>query len=428
NLTVSATQTDTAGNTSTAANTTVRLDNVAPSALSITTPIEIDDIINGAEDADVLITGAGAEANAQINISITDSANNAPVTAQVTADGSGNWTLAGNEVDVSALANGTLTISATQTDEAGNQSNAETATVSLDNTIASPSISTPISTDGIINAAEDSSVLITGSGAEPGALLTVNIGGVQVQVTADSSGNWTIQSNELDISSLNNGALTVTVTQTDSAGNTSSGATQTITLDNRAPVAPVITTPIATDNVINAAEDNSLSLSGTAEADATIDVSIIDSANNAPVTAQVTADGSGNWTLTGSEIDVSSLTNGSLTINVTQTDVAGNRSNAATATVNLDNTIVAPSITTPIESDDIINAAEDNDVLITGTGAEANATVDIAITDGSYTDTAQVTADGSGNWSIAGSELDVSSFNNGNLTVSATQTDTAGNT
>ncbi|MER2490291.1 Ig-like domain-containing protein, partial [Catenovulum sediminis] len=66
--------------------------------------------------------------------------------------------------------------------------------------------------------------------------------------------------------------------------------------------------------------------------------------------------------------------------------------------------------------------------LIVGTGAESDAVLDIVISDGFNTDTAQVTADGSGNWSIAGSEIDVSAFNNGTLTVTATQTDDAGNT
>ncbi|MER2490827.1 hypothetical protein, partial [Catenovulum sediminis] len=68
----------------------------------------------------------------------------------------------------------------------------------------------------------------------------------------------------------------------------------------------------------------------------------------------------------------------------------------------------ALTITTPIETDGIVNAAEDNDVLIVGTGAESDAVLDIVISDGSNTDTAQVTADGSGNWTIAGSEIDVS--------------------
>ncbi|WAJ71411.1 cadherin-like domain-containing protein [Catenovulum adriaticum] len=427
-LTVSATQTDDAGNTSTVATQTITLDNTAPSAPVITTPIETDGIVNAAEDNDVLIQGTGGENNATVTVNITG--NNSSVSRTVTTDGSGNWSIAGSEIDVSAFNNGSLTVSATQTDEVGNTSTAATQSIMLDNAApTAPSISTPIEIDNIVNANEDDSVLISGSGAEANASLTITIGSVSIQTTADTNGNWTIESKEIDISALTNGTLTVAVTQTDDAGNESSSATQDITLDNAAPSAPVITTPIETDGIVNAAEDNDVLIAGSgAEADNSVTVTITDN-NNSTVSSTVTADGSGNWTLSGSELDVSAFNNATLTVSATQTDEAGNTSTAATQNITLDNQ--APSaltITTPIEGDGYINAAEDNDVLITGSGAEANVTVDIKISDGSNTETAQVTADGSGNWTIAGSEIDVSAFNNGSLTVSATQTDDAGNT
>ncbi|TMP37167.1 Ig-like domain-containing protein, partial [Pseudoalteromonas rubra] len=430
-LTVSATQADTAGNTSTAATQTITLDNAAPSALTITTPIETDGIVNAAEDNDVLIAGSGAEAGNSVTVTITD--NNSSVSRTVTADNSGNWTLSGSELDVSGLNNGTLTVSATQADTAGNTSTAATQTVTLDN--AAPSavtITTPIETDGIVNAAEDNDVLIAGSGAESGNSVTVTItdnnSSVSRTVTADSSGNWTLSGSELDVSGLNNGTLTVSATQADTAGNTSTAATQTITLDNAAPSAVTITTPIETDGIVNAAEDNDVLIAGSgAEAGNSVTVTITD--NNSSVSRTVTADNSGNWTLSGSELDVSGLNNGTLTVSATQADTAGNTSTAATQTITLDN--AAPSavtITTPIETDGIVNAAEDNDVLIAGSGAEAGNSVTVTITDNNSSVSRTVTADNSGNWTLSGSELDVSGLNNGTLTVSATQADTAGNT
>ncbi|MER2490290.1 Ig-like domain-containing protein, partial [Catenovulum sediminis] len=355
-----------AGNTSTVATQSITLDNTAPSAPVITTPIETDGIVNAAEDDDVLIVGTGAENNASVTVTITDN-NSSSVSRTVTADGSGNWTLSGSELDVSGLNNGTLTVSATQTDEAGNTSTAATQNITLDNAApTAPSISTPIEIDNIVNASEDDSVLISGSGAEANASLTITVGSVSIQTTADSSGNWTIESNEIDISALNNGSLTVSVTQTDDAGNTSSSGTSTITLDNNAPSAPTISTPIETDGIVNAAEDNDILIVGTgAESDAVLDIVISDGSNTD--TAQVTADGSGNWTIAGSEIDVSAFNNGSLTVSATQTDDAGNTSTVATQSITLDNTAPsAPVITTPIETDGIVNAAEDDDVLIVG--------------------------------------------------------------
>ena len=430
-LTVSATQTDGAGNTSAAATETITLDNQAPSAPVITTPIEGDGVVNAAEEGDVLVEGTG-EANATVDVSITDGSNPA-VTAQVTADGSGNWSLSGSELDVSGLDNGSLTVSVTQTDMAGNTSAAATATITLDNQApAAPVITTPIEGDGIVNAAEDGDVLVEGTG-EANATVDVSISdssnpAVTAQVTADGSGSWTLIGSELDVSGLDNGSLTVSVTQTDAAGNISTAATETVTLDNQTPSAPVITTPIEGDDIVNAAEDDDVLVEGTGEANATIDVSVSDGSNPA-VTVQVTADGSGDWTLTGNELDVSALDNGPLTVSVIQTDVAGNISAAATRTVTLDNVIpTAPTITTPIEGDDRVNAVEDDDVLVEGGGAEAGATIDVSISDGSNPAvTAQVTADGSGDWTLSGGELDVSGLDNGPLTVSVTQTDAAGN-
>ncbi|MDK1310614.1 Ig-like domain-containing protein, partial [Pseudoalteromonas ardens] len=428
--TMTARSTDTAGNTADGSGLSVTVD-TSVSAVSITTPIEVDGIVNAAEDNDVLIAGTGAESGNSVTVSITD--NNSTVSRTVTADGSGNWTLSGSELDVSSLNNGTLTVSATQTDTAGNTSNAATQSITLDN--AAPSavtITTPIETDGIVNAAEDNDVLIAGSGAESGNSVTVTItdnnSSVSRTVTADSSGNWTLSGSELDVSGLNNGTLTVSATQADTAGNTSTAATQTITLDNAAPSALTITTPIETDGIVNAAEDNDVLIAGSgAESGNSVTVTITD--NNSTVSRTVTADSSGNWTLSGSELDVSGLNNGTLTVSATQADTAGNTSTAATQSITLDN--AAPSaltITTPIETDGLVNAAEDNDVLIAGSGAESGNSVTVTITDNNSSVSRTVTADSSGNWTLSGSELDVSGLNNGTLTVSATQADTAGNT
>ncbi|MEH6395112.1 tandem-95 repeat protein [Pseudoalteromonas sp.] len=406
--------TDPANNSLNNSSLTLLLDKSAPASLTINTPIEGDDIVNANEDDTVLITGAGAEANAAVNISID------AVNAATTADGSGNWTLSGNELDISALNNGTLTVSATQTDSAGNTSVATTTTITLDNTAPTAvTINTPIAGDDVVNAAEDDALVINGAGAEAGATVNVNIGGVNTSVTADASGNWTLSGSELDISALVNGALTVSATQTDSAGNVSPAATTIITLDNIAPTALTINTPIEVDDIVNASEDDSVLVTGAgAEANASVNVNI------GAQSQSVTADASGNWTLSGNELDISALSNGALTVSATQTDNAGNTSVAATTTITLDNSApTAVTINTPIEVDDIVNASEDDSVLVTGAGAEANTSVNVNIGGQSQS----VTADASGNWTLSGSELDISALSNGTLTVSATQTDSAGN-
>ncbi|MDN3388538.1 Ig-like domain-containing protein, partial [Pseudoalteromonas sp. APC 4017] len=419
-LTVSATQSDTAGNTSSVASTSVILDNAAPSAVTITTPIEGDGRVNAVEDDSVLISGSGAEANASVSVTISDGANSQ--SRSVTADGSGAWTISGNEFDVSSFNNGTLTVSATQSDAAGNTSSAASTSVVLDNSAPSAVIiTTPIEGDGIVNAAEDDSVLISGSGAEAHASVNVIISdGVNNQsrsVTADGSGAWTISGNEFDVSSFNNGTLTVSATQSDTAGNTSSVASTSVILDNAAPSALTIATPIEGDDIVNANEDGSVLIAGSgAEAGATVNVNV------AGVSRTITADGSGNWSLNGSELDISALNNGILTVSATQTDSAGNTSPAATTSITLDN--IAPTGHAASVDQSVINASNESAMSASLSGLEGAGTLSYQVSDGSnsVSGTATISA---ATLQITG--INVTSLAEGTLTFSAIATDTAGN-
>ncbi len=430
-ITVSVTATDTAGNTSPPATQNILLDNIIPPSPNIDLPIEIDNIVNGNEHNDVLVSGTG-EPNGTINVSFIDQNNNI-VTAQVNIDNLGNWTLLGNEADISGLVNGPINIAVTTTDAAGNVSPPSIVGVILDNMPpAAPTIDTPIEGDNIVNAAEDNDVLVSGT-AEPNSTIDVtftdqNNNTVTAQVMTNGAGVWTLLGNEADISGLEDGPITVSATATDAAGNTSPVATANIVLDNDVPLAPTIDTPIEGDNIVNAAEDDDVLVSGTAEPNSTIDVTFTDQNNNT-VTAQVTTNGAGVWTLLGNEADISGLDDGPITVSATATDAAGNTSPAATANITLDNDVpLAPTIDTPIEGDNIVNAAEDNDVLVSGT-AEPNSTVDVTFTDqNNNTVTAQVTTNGAGVWTLLGNEADISGLDDGPITVSATATDTAGNT
>ncbi|WP_374043405.1 Ig-like domain-containing protein [Vibrio alginolyticus] len=353
---ISAKASDSDDNVSSASNAlSVTIDTIAPSAVSITTPIEADSIVNAAEDNDVLIAGSDAEAGNSVTVTITD--NNSSVSRTVMADNSGNWTLSGSELDVSGLNNGTLIVAVTQSDTAGNTSRVTTQSITLDN--AAPSavtITTPIETDGIVNAVEDNDVLIAGSGAEAGNSVTVTItdnnSSVSRTVTTDNSGNWTLSGSELDISGLSNGTLTVSATQADIAGNISTVATQSVTLDNAAPSAVTISTPIAIDGIVNAAEDNDVLIAGSgAEAGNSVTVTITD--NNNSVSRTVTAGNTGAWTTIGSEFDVSAFNNGTLTVAASQSDAAGNTSSIDSTTITLDN--VRPTVSLSSSDLDLIS-------------------------------------------------------------------------
>ncbi|MBA5391946.1 Ig-like domain-containing protein [Pseudomonas aeruginosa] len=293
-------------------------------------------------------------------VSLTDGNGN-PI-GQVTADGSGNWSFTPG----TPLANGTV-VNATASDPTGNTS--APASTTVDSVAPAAPVVNPS------NGAE-----ISGT-AEPGATVTLTDGSGNPigQVTADGSGNWSFTPS----TPLADGTV-VNATATDPAGNT--GGQGSTTVDAIAPATPTVNL------------SNGSSLSGTAEPGSTV---ILTDGNGNPI-AEVTADGSGNWTYTPS----TPIANGTV-VNVVAEDAAGNSSPPATVTVD--------SSAPPAP---VINPS--NGVVISGT-AEAGATV--TLTDGCGNPIGQVTADGSGNWSFTpGTPLA-----NGTVIV-ATATDPTGNT
>ncbi|MBE3668648.1 hypothetical protein BOO25_06735, partial [Vibrio navarrensis] len=422
-LTLSVIVTDGAGNSASAVTANSRLDTVVPTGHSVTFG---DTLYSDAEKTAASFSFDNAEEGASYSYTISSSNGGSNVTGTGTL-ASASETLSG--IDLSNLNDGTLTLSVIVTDSAGNSASAVTASSTLD-TAAPSAPSTPdlaassdTGTSNTDNLTNDTTPTFTGTGTNGDTVTLIsNVDGT-IGSAVVSGGGWSITAS----SALTVGDQTITARATDAAGNTADSASLAITLDTSVPK-PTITTPIEGDDKVNAAEDGDVLIAGSgAEAGNSVTVTIDDGANS--LSRTVTADNSGNWTISGSEFDVSSFNNGTLTVTAIQSDAAGNTSSAASTSITLDNSAPsALSITTPIEGDAKVNAAEDNDVLIAGSGAEAGNSVTVTITDNSNTVTHTVTADNSGNWTISGSEFDVSSFNNGTLTVTASQRDAAGNT
>ncbi|MBI8588706.1 Ig-like domain repeat protein, partial [Pseudomonas aeruginosa] len=340
---VNATATDPSGNASSPASVTV--DAVAPA-----TPV-----VNPSNG-----TTLSGTAEPGATVTLTDGNGN-PI-GQVTADGSGNWSF----TPTTPLPNGTV-VNATATDASGNTSAGSSVTVD------SVAPATPV-----INPSNGTTLSGT---AEPGSSVTLTDGNGNPigQVTADGSGNWSFTPS----TPLADGTV-VNATATDPAGNTSGQGSTTV--DGVAPTTPTVNL------------SNGSSLSGTAEPGSTV---ILTDGNGNPI-AEVTADGSGNWTYTPS----TPIANGTV-VNVVAQDAAGNSSPGASVTV--DSQAPAAPVLNP-----------SNGTTLSGT-AEPGATV--TLTDGNGNPIGQVTADGSGNWSFTpGTPLA-----NGTV-VNATASDPTGNT
>ncbi|WP_342988874.1 Ig-like domain-containing protein, partial [Streptococcus salivarius] len=324
-------------------------------------------VVNTVKAGATAVSGT-AEAGSTVEVTLPDGSK---VSAK--ADQDGNYS-----VPVSGLKEGD-TVSVTATDEAGNKSDATTATVAKADDKTAPSAP-------VVNPVKAGDTAVTGT-AEAGSTVEVTLpDGSKVSAKADQDGNFSVP-----VSGLKEGD-TVSVTATDEAGNKSDATTATVAKadDKTAPLAPVVNTVKAGDTVVT----------GTAEAGSTVEVTLPDGSK---VSAK--ADQDGNYS-----VPVSGLKEGD-TVSVTATDKAGNTSNPTSVTVGKGTDTTAP--TAPV-----VNPVKAGTTAVTGT-AEAGSTVEVTLPDGSKV---SAKADQNGNFSVP-----VSGLKEGD-TVSVTATDEAGNT
>ena len=317
------------------------------------------------------------------------------------------------------------------TDQAGNTGGASSSfTLELDSIApVAPVISTvqdnTAPTTGPIGNGQttnETRPALSGSG-EVGATITVLSDGLPIgTTTVGAGGTWSFTPTD----ALGNGTHTLTVTATDSAGNTSPASNGfTLTVDSVSPNAPLITQvtddvgPL-TGNLNNgqATNDARPTLSGTAEANSTVKIY-----DNGTLIDTVSADGGGAWIFTPG----TALSNGNHTLTVTATDAAGNVSSTS-AGFNIVVDTVAPLAPTIIQAfDDVVpgtgtlsNGAYTNDTRpVLNGSAEAGARV--AIYDNG-TLLATVTAAIDGTWEYLPATL-----GNGPHVFTAIATDAAGN-
>src|SRR6185437_8951996 len=327
----------------------------------------------------------------------------------VAANGTGAWTYT-----TAALTDGAHSFTATATDAAGNLSAASSAlSVTIDTAApVAPAITSFSADSGTVgdHITNDNTLTFAGS-AEANSTVKIYDGATLLgSVTANGSGAWTYTT-----ATLSNGAHNFTATAADVAGNISAASTVlTVTVDTAAPVAPTLasfSTDSGTvgDHITN---DNTLTLSGSAEANSTVKVY-----DGATLLGTVTANGTGAWTYT-----TATLSDGTHSFTATATDAAGNLGAASAAlSMTIDTAApVAPAITSFSTDSGTVGDGITNDNTLTLNGsAEGNATVKIY--DGA-TLLGSVTASAGGTWTYTTAAL-----TNGTHSLTATATDVAGN-
>ncbi|WP_432462377.1 Ig-like domain-containing protein [Enterobacter hormaechei] len=397
-VTLSATITDSAGNSSTQTHDVVV--NTASVALTVNT-LSGDDVINAAEaGASLVINGSSAQFASGTQVTIT--LNGKSYTATIQSDGS--WTTTVPAADVGTLADGaSYQVSVSAQDSAGNSASA-THTISVDTTAPVISVNT-LSGDDVLNAAEAQQALTVqgSSSAEAGQTVTVTLGGKTYTALVANDGTWTLDVPAVDLAALSQGALTVTASVNDKAGN-SGQTTHTLTVDTIAPAVTIST--VADDDIVNNAEQlagQTISGTTTAEQGQTVTVSF----NGHSYQATVGADGS--WSVFVPGRDFLGLSDGDYTITATVSDKAGNPG-SATHDVTLNGDVPTIAINT-FAQDDIVNAAEHGTPLVISgtTDAPAGQTVTITLNGKTYTATVQ----NDGTWSYTVGSADVTALADG---------------
>jgi hypothetical protein len=385
--TIVASQADVAGNVGPATTLTFTLDSVAP---SVTENLLID---TGASSTDKITSNPALMGTAQAN-SVVTLKEGSTVLGTTTTDASGNWTFT-----PTALKQSTHTITASETDIAGN-----TGTASLSFTLDSvaPVVTERLASDTGVSSTDKitSNPALTGSG-DPKAVITLTVDGTPgFTTTANGSGMWTFVP-----ANLSQGIHTIVASETDAAGNTGT-ATLTFTLDS---VAPSVTEALLIDTGASATDNitSNPTLTGTAEENAVVTLRA-----GTTVLGTATADASGNWTFVPT-----ALSQGAHTITASETDVAGN---TGTASLSFTLDSVAPAVT-EVLADDTGTPGDGitYDPTLTGTADPGG---QVVLTEGTAT-IGSVTADATGAWTFTPTNL-----TQGTHTIVATDTDVAGNT
>ncbi len=344
-------------------------------------------------EEDVTVSGT-AEAGATVGVTI----GLVTLTDIAAADGSFSVTF-----DASDIPGDDFIISAQAIDSLGNGSLLAERDITVEPVANLDPTVDPVS--GTLGSAElEAGLTVTGSG-RAGSTITVSIDGVDQNATVAGDGAWSVTFAEDDLPDAS-GDYSVSAVATLPSTSFASGSVDGggFSVDLTAPDAPSLDT-IAGNNALELEEQGAdLTITGTAEAGATVEVTL----NGAVET--VVADAGGAFSVTFDAADVPA---GDFSASATATDALGNESSAATQPITVEPVSALTPTITPVSG--TFGPTElAAGLVVSGTGrAGSTVTVDI---DGVTQD---ATVDGDGNWTTTFAEADLPDVT-GDYGVSAT--------
>lgn len=351
--------------------------------------------------------------------------NGTPLNAVV--DANGNWTLALTPGQLAALGNGDHMVNVSVTDAVGNQN---TASVPLVVDKSAPTVGVyTVTDDNIVNSIEAAGPLtISGTGTYDSKhvlTLVVLVNGQSYDAILQPNGTWSIMLPAGALSGVPDGPVTVKVTATDYAGNSTTTSTS-FTLDASPLNAPKIQVDkISTDDYVNKVEAGSdLIISGTTlNVEVGRDVKIIFGGQTYYTKVQA----GGTWSFAVPQTDVANVLDGAQVISVSVSDLAGNIASGEHTVTFVAQPASQPTIViNTVAQDDVINALEHKTPLVisgTSTGLATGSVVSVTLNTKLYT----ASVDKNGNWSLTVPQTDVLALSETSYSISASAVDAAQN-
>ncbi|WP_233174872.1 hypothetical protein [Delftia sp. ASV31] len=279
-----------------------------------------------------------------------------------------------------------------------------------------------ITTSPVINAGNQDAYIVAGSCTAGDGNVKVTIGTAPKFVTmttaCNAAGAWTAPA--ANVASLPLGPVDITATQTDAAGNT--GTRSVITTKTTAAATDTTAPVVAVDNAaaINAGNEHGYTVSGTCTAgDGDVRVRIGTAPNS--VEAIAACGSNGQWTTAAT--DLGGLPAGTVPIQASQTDAAGNTGTASVSVTKVDTTPpTTPSVT--VVNPPSIDAGNQGGYILSGTCTAGGGSVTVTIGTAPKAVVVTVPCDGNGHWTTPAT--DVSGLPKGSVTITVTQTQATG--
>ena len=314
----------------------------------------------------------------------------------------GNWTL--SSFDTHTLSNGTISITVSQVDTVLNSGTATGSTTKVNTNLGISITETPH-----INAGNVASYSLTGTCSPNGGTVSVSVGGVNpISTPSCGSGTW---SGNFNLSQVGDSLSVAIVASYAQGGSTVNRPGATVIKDTGVP-AVTLSPP---GEPITRLNDTAYAIRGTCDDVAlTVDIKATETNNTVTDTAICVLPLNSANKIWSKSINVQTLGAGTVTIEVSQTDIAGNKGTSSQSVLREDSVII-----TLASNPAAIGSANISSYSVSGTCSENGTSVSVNFKDNVDPThvgiTKEVTCTG-GTWEI--NDIDLFELYNGTITIS----------